>query len=223
MSTNKRTERIIGGLFITGTAAGVLSAVLTGPALSDANLLTAIYENQTQMIIGVIAVLVMAAALATIPFILFPIFKKYNKTLAIGAVVFRGVLEAIAYIAIALSWIFLMILGHEYTKSGLPDPAALRDLGASTLTVGDWINQILAVVFSIGALMIYYLFYISKLIPRWLSIFGLVGAVLYLAAPLSTILGYKFDLLMAPLALQEMILAVWLIVKGFNPVIKNHR
>ena len=64
--------------------------------------------------------------------------------------------------------------------------------------------------------MFYYLFYQSRLIPRWLSAWGLVGAVLYLAAPRLDMFGHGFGLLMAPLAAAEIVLAVWLIVKGFN-------
>ena len=67
-----------------------------------------------------------------------------------------------------------------------------------------------------SAVMIYYLFYRSKLIPRWLSGWGLIGAILYLAAPVSAMFGFALESLMLPLAIQEMVLAVWLIVKGFN-------
>ena len=83
----------------------------------------------------------------------------------------------------------------------------------------------LAIVFCLGALMIYYLFFRTRLIPRWLSGWGFVGAILYLAAPLWIMfdpnhpplsLDSGVGILMAPLALQEMVLAVWLIVKGFN-------
>ncbi|MGB7096991.1 MAG: DUF4386 family protein, partial [Anaerolineales bacterium] len=63
----------------------------------------------------------------------------------------------------------------------------------------------------------YYLFYQSKLIPRWLSGWGLIGAVLYLAVPMLGVLGFELEVLMFPLAVQEMVFAVWLIVKGFNP------
>ncbi len=75
----------------------------------------------------------------------------------------------------------------------------------------------LSMVFSLGALMIYYVFYQSKLIPRWLSGWGLIGSVLYLVVPLLSMFGSELAILTLPLALQEMVLAVWLIVKGFNP------
>jgi len=74
----------------------------------------------------------------------------------------------------------------------------------------------LSIVFSIGALFIYSVFYQSKLIPRWLSIWGLIGALSYITCPLFAMFSLDIKILMAPLALQEMVMAVWLIVKGFN-------
>jgi hypothetical protein len=74
--------------------------------------------------------------------------------------------------------------------------------------------------------MYYYVFYQSKLIPRWLSGWGLIGAVLMILACVLTVVdGQPFSisgmlmLLAAPIAVQEMVLAVWLIVKGFNPTV----
>ena len=78
-------------------------------------------------------------------------------------------------------------------------------------SVATWLTSI---VFSLGALMFYYLFYRSRLIPRWLSVWGLAGAALYLAVPLLDMFGHGFGVLMAPLAVAEIVLAVWLIVKG---------
>ncbi len=91
------------------------------------------------------------------------------------------------------------------------------------LKASDQIGSLLDIVFSLGALMINYLFYRSNLIPGWLPVWGLVGAVLYLASGLFALFSVDIGILEAPLALQEMVLAIWLIVKGFNssPVIDN--
>ncbi len=216
MISNRKTAIIVGVLFIIGTVAGVLSALFTGPILDDPDYLTKVISNQNQIIMGALLVLIMGFALAMVPVMMFPIFRKYNEALALGAIVFRGVLEAVTYIAIVISWLLLLTLGREYIKAGTPDVSYFQLLGTLLLKAGDWIAQILAIVFSIGALVIYYLFYQSKLIPRWLSIWGLIGAILYLAAPLLAMFGFVLEILMAPLAVQEMVLAVWLIVKGFN-------
>jgi hypothetical protein len=62
--------------------------------------------------------------------------------------------------------------------------------------------------------MLYYLLYRSELVPRRLSLWGLVGAVLYLASRLLGMFGRGVGFLMGPLAVAEIVLAVWSIVKG---------
>ncbi|MCJ7471993.1 MAG: DUF4386 domain-containing protein, partial [Actinobacteria bacterium] len=88
--------------------------------------------------------------------------------------------------------------------------------------VNNWNSLISTIVFSISALILNYILYRSKLIPRWLAIWGLVGAILHIIGGTlgmfdvvaeSSTLGMVFVI---PLALEEMVFAVWLIVKGFN-------
>jgi len=217
MNTNRKTATIVGVLFIIGTVAGILSVVVTGPILNDLDYLIKVSANENQIVLGALFVLIMGLALAMVPVMMFPIFKKYNEALALGSVVFRGVLEAVIYIAMVISWLLLLTVSQEYVKAGAPDASHFQTLGTLLLQASDQINPILEIVFSLGALMIYYLFYQSKLIPRWLSVWGLIGGILYLAAGLFAMFSVDLGILLAPLALQEMVLAVWLIVKGFNP------
>jgi hypothetical protein len=204
-------------LFIIGTVAGILSVVFTGPILGDPNYLLNVFENQNQIVLASLFVLIMGFSLAMMSVLLFPILKKHNEALALGAVVFRGALEAVIYITVAISWLLLLTLSQEYVKAGSPDASHFQTLGTLLLKASDQIGSILDIVFSVGALMIYYVFHQSKLIPRWLSVWGLAGAVLYLASGLSTMFSVDLGLLKAPLALQEMVMAVWLIAKGFTP------
>ena len=220
---NKRTAKFVGVLYIIGTVAGVLSVVFAGSILSDPNYLIKLSENQNQILIGSFFVLTMGISLAMMSVMLFPILKKYNEALAVGAVVFRGALEAAIYIAIVISWLLLLTVSQEYVKAGAPDASHFQTLGTLLLKTTEQIGSILDIVFSLGALMIYYVLYQSKLIPRWLSVWGLIGAILYLASGLFAMFHVDFSILEAPLALQEMVMAVWLIVKGFNlsPIIDN--
>ena len=213
---NRKTAIIVGALFIIGTVAGILSGVITGSVFDDPNYLVEISANENQIIIGALFILIMGFALAMIPAILFPIFKKYNEPLAFGSVIFRGALEAVTYIAFVISWLLLLTLSQAYVKAGTPDTSHFQTLGFVLLEAGVWIGHLVSIVFSLGALMIYYLFYQSRLIPRWLSVWGLIGGILYLTEPLLGMFGNEFEILFVPLALQEMVLAVWLIVKGFN-------
>ena len=137
--------------------------------------------------------------------------------LALGSVVFRGALETVAYMATAGSWLLLVELSRENAEaasSGAPQFQTLSSLLVAAQ--GSTTAYFTSIVFSLGALMFYYLFYQSRLIPRWLSVWGFVGAVLYLASPLLDMFGHGFGLLMAPLAVAEVVLAVWLIVRGLN-------
>lgn len=217
MSTNRKTAIVVGTLFIVGTAAGILSVVVTGPILSEPDILIKVSKNENQIIIGALLVLIMGLALATVPVVMFPIFRRYNETLAVGSVVFRGALEAVVYIAIVITWLLLLTVSQEYVRAGVPDASHFQTLGTLLLRATDQINSVLKIVFSLGALMIYYLYYQSRLIPRWLAVWGLGGAVLYLVTGLFAMFSMNLDILLAPLGLQEMVLALWLIVKGFTP------
>jgi len=221
--TAQNTARYVGVLLIVGTVAGVLSYVFTGTITGDPDYLVQVSLNENKIIIGALLVLIMGFFLAMVPVMMFPIFKNYNETLALGAVVFRGVLEAFSYIAVAISLLLLLAVSQEYVKAGTPDVSCYRTLASIILIAIDRIGQIVGIVFSLGALMIYSLFYQSKLIPQWLSIWGLAGAVFYLSVPLLSLFGLVLEFLYIPLAVQEMILAIWLIVKGFNaPAVASH-
>ena len=112
MDISRMTARIVGVLFIIGTVAGILSAVITGPILNDPDFLTKVSENKNQMIIGTFFILMMGLALAMVPVMMFPIFRKYNEALAVGSVVFRGALEAVAYLLKVIIMLLLLTLSQ---------------------------------------------------------------------------------------------------------------
>ena len=213
----KKTAIVVGVLFIVGTVSGILSVVVLGSLLDGPDYLVQVSASENRIIIATLLILIMGLALAMVPVMLFPIFKEHNEALALGSVVFRGALEAAIYIAQAITLLLLLAIGQETVKAGATDASHLQAFGTLLLQADHWLASMLSIVFSLGALMIYYIFYQSKLIPRWLSGWGLIGAVLYLAVPLASMFGSELGILQLPLALQEMILAVWLIVKGFNP------
>jgi len=217
MLSYRRTAIIVGVLFIIGDIAGVLSYVVTGGLLDGPDALTKIAASQNQLVLGALLVLVMGFALAMVPVVMFPVFKRYNEVLALGCVVFRGALETVAYMASAGTWLLLVELSREHAEAasaGAPHYQTLSSLLlAAHNSTASWFTSI---VFCLGSLMFYYLFYQSRLIPRWLSIWGLAGAVLYLATPLLDMFGHGFGILMLPLAVAEIVLAVWLIAKGLN-------
>jgi hypothetical protein len=209
MSTDRKAAVWIGVLYIIGTVGLVLSAVVTGGILSGPAYMAQIAAQPSQVTVGALLVLLAGFSLAMVPVVFWPIGKRYNETLAMGYIVFRGGQEMVMYIATALGWLLLVALSTE------PDAAPLAGFVRTSETVA-W-DQLLAIPFVLGALMFYVLLYQSRLVPRWLSTWGLVGAALYIVAPLGSMFELSLGFFMAPLAVQEMVMAVWLIAKGFNP------
>ncbi|HEX7431194.1 MAG TPA: DUF4386 domain-containing protein [Candidatus Limnocylindrales bacterium] len=209
MSADRKAAAWIGVLYIIGTVGMVLSAVVTDAVLSGSAYLAQVAAEPNRVALGALFMLLAGLALAMVPVVFWPVGRRYNETLAMGYVVFRGGLETIFYVVTALGWLLLIALSKE------PDAGPIAGFVRTTETV-IW-DQVIAIPFVLGALMFYFVLYQSRLVPRWLSVWGLVGAVLYIVAPLGSMFGLSLGVLMAPLALQEMVMAVWLIAKGFNP------
>jgi Domain of unknown function (DUF4386) len=209
MSADRKAAVAIGVLFIIGTVALVLSLVVMGGLMADPAYLAQVAAQPNQVAVGAVLALLAGFALAMVPVVFWPIGRRYNETLAMGYVVFRGAIETVIYIVGALGWLLLIPLSTQ------PDAGPLAGF-VRTADPVIW-EQVGVIPFALGALMFYVLLYQSRLVPRWLSVWGLVGAALYIVPPLGSMFGHSLGVLMAPLALQEMVMAVWLIAKGFNP------
>jgi hypothetical protein len=214
--TNRKTAAIVGVLFIIGTVAGVLSVPLVGGILGTPDYLTMVAANPSRVVLGALLILVMGLALAMVPAMMFPILKRQNEALAIGYVIFRGALETLISIAAAVYWLLLVVVAGQSADSGAAVASQFGSLEILLLKAQDPISAVLEIVFSLGALMFYSMLYQARLIPRWISIWGIVAAILYLAAGLIAVFGTTLDILFMPMLLQEMVMAIWLIVKGFN-------
>ena len=215
MNTNRKTAIIVGLLFIAATVFSILGTlVFIGPILDGSDYLTNVYANENQVLIGVLFEIIAADASASTAIALFPIFRKYNEALALGYVSGRTI-EAVFIIVSAISALLLLTLGREYA-AGVPDASNFQTLGTLLLAERDWSFLVGPnIVFSLNALMASYLLYQSRLVPRFLSVWGLIGAPLILALGLLYMFGLpRFSpvsvLLALPIALFEMVLAVWL-------------
>jgi hypothetical protein len=229
MNTNRKTAILVGVLFIIGTVMGVLSVVFVSPVLDGPGYLARVAANPAPLILGAFCVLAMGLALAMVPLALFPILKRYHEPLAIGYVVFRSGLETVTALGIVASWLLLVTLGQEYaaaSAAGNPAGPAFQTLGVLISKAAEISANAGAIVFPIGAMMLYVVLYQSKLTPRWLSVWGMIAVVLHLALTgVSGLANVSEPALVqvaanAPILVQEMVMAVWLIVKGFNaPVV----
>lgn len=212
----QKSAKIIGILFILGTVSGLLSLNMVS-LLNAQDYLVKLSENKTSVIFGVLSVLTMGISLSMMSVVLYPVIRKYNEALALGAVIFRGALELISYVGIATSWMLLLSLSQSYAMGGKP-------MASEFLLIGDMLKNLatisgsmgLDIVFSLGAIIIYYVFLKTRLLPFWLSLWGLVGGILYISTPIFMMFGLDFEYLQYFLGVQEMVMAGWLIIKGFN-------
>jgi amino acid permease len=221
--TNRTNAAVAGVLFIIGTVSGVLMFPVLGNLLTAPDHLTAIATYEGRMIAATLLKFIMGVACAGIGLALYPILRTYNEGLAIGSVGFR-VIEGMVDIVGALALVALLALSQEFVKAGAPGSSYFQTADVLIKTGTDWLtNWAMLVTWCIGALMYYSVFYRSRLVPRWLTVWGLVGITLTLIGAvlvlfhLIPIFGTVQMGLNLPIAVQEMVLAVWLIAKGFNP------
>ncbi len=198
--------------------------VFTNPILGAPNYRAAVSANEDKVIIGVLLELVMGVALVGMALAVYPVLQKFSVPMAIGYFGAR-IVELVIFIMSAVSLLTLVTLSQEFAGSGASNAAYFETTGKLLLAAGDWGGHAVldVAVFPLGALILNVVFYRARLTPRWLSAWGLVGAVLYWTAGLLVLFEIIVPLatihvaLQAPLGLQEMVLAGWLIVKGFNP------
>ena len=219
---HKAAATTAGVLYITGTVAGVLSVVLIAPVRGAGDPLAAAAEHSGAVVTGALVVLVMGLSLAFVPVVLFPVLRRVDEVLAIGYLIMRGAVETACYVLIAIGWLLLVPLGDAMSAGGgTASPAGVR-LGSLVIDA-DATNAVLALVFCLGAVMFYVLLYRSRIVPRWITVWGLVAIPLYVVADLLamySVVGANSSqqvLMFMPLAVQEMVLAVWMIARGFRP------
>lgn len=224
MNTYKKTAVSVAVLFLIALFFNIIASNICQPLLNAPDYLVNVYPNKIPVTIGILLDFLCAPAMILIPIMLFPLFKMFHERIALGYVVFR-LLEGILHIFLAINSLSLISLSQDYINSGAPDVSYFRVLGNSIHARIEWATLLYIIVYAFGALMFYYLLFKSKLIPRWLSGWGLfavvllsTGALLHMFGMFGTMPLMKAMAFFAPpIGLQELVMSIWLIVKGFNP------
>ena len=226
MNSNRKAAIIVGVLYIVATVAGVLSLAPLASLLDGPDILTNIAENENKLIMVAFLYLIMAVAVAGVAFMIYPVLKQNTDTeikegLALWYVGTR-ITEGATFVVGVLITLSLLSLSQEFIKAGSPDASYFQTGGTVLIAASNYAWMLGQSVFCIGVLMLNYLLYLSRRIPRWLSSWGFIGAPLMLVAGFLLLVdgdpnSLLSTVLYAPLALQEVVFAVWLIVKGFNP------
>ena len=221
MEPIRRTAVIVGILFITATVAYSIGIALIDPFLEAPNYLVEIAEHENEVKVGSLFILIDTVAVVGIAVMMFPILRRINESLALWYVGAR-ISESLLFIIYVFSVLTLLTLSADPGNQGAMDSLHLQTSGDLLVAVGEWVDVInYTAVFAIGALFLYYMLYRSRLVPRVLSAWGFAGGILCIVAGLSIMFGVDSSsmvviALFLPIAVNEMVLAIWLIAKGFN-------
>ena len=220
--SGKVIARVAGVLFITATAASLVSTSLLNPVLNGSGYLARIFAHQDRVIAGVSVELLAAFSGAAIAISLYPVLARHRPGLALGSVGFR-LIEGILYVAGAVEALLLVTLSQQAASAKAPLSPYFSTTGSLLRALHDQTTLAAVLAFYTGACMYYWIFFRTGLVPRWLSGWGLAGVVLGFTAAmlvLFRVTGYMSTpqvVLNVPIAVNEMVLAVWLIVRGFSP------
>jgi hypothetical protein len=222
MNTVKKNAISAGILFIIADLVGFLSLPFMAP-VNAANYLVSVSTSGGLVATGAILLFIGGASAIGIAISLYPVLRKYHEGLALGSVGFRTVEGVFDFIGV-LSLLILITLSQQFVGAGAPDSSYFQTLGGLSISGFHWtVNVVKLMAFSIGCLLYYVIFYRAKLIPRWLSGWGIAAAIMTMMSAVFVMYGViaPFStaqvILNLPILPQELVLAVWLIVKGFNP------
>ncbi|GAA4840629.1 hypothetical protein GCM10023310_18180 [Paenibacillus vulneris] len=167
--------------------------------------------------------MLMVVAYVGIPILMYPILSKHHKDLALGSVAF-GIIAGVFIIMGVITLLLLLTLSHEFAKVGALNGSYFQILGELLREVRDLVNHVATTLAFVLAMFLFNcIFYQTKIVPRWLSVLGLVGSILSILASLLFMIRFigldaTYMMLNIPIAFQQLVLAIWLIIKGFNRV-----
>jgi hypothetical protein len=222
MNTETKNARIVGVLFILAAVTAIVGLALYGPVLHDADYILNGSANNTQVIWGAFLEIILAFSLVGIAMTMFPILKRYSESLAIGYVCFR-LLESTIIIVGIMSLLSILTLGHEPERATAANASSYLVAGKLLIALHDW-TFLFGPNVALGpsTLMMSFILYRSRLVPRAIAVLGLVGGPLIFTSAMLVMFGLFLQtsvpgiILSLPVFAYEMSLAIWLIVKGFN-------
>ncbi len=209
--------KIVGILLLASFILGVvIYQVLQGPILFADDFLTATSENKNHIVTSTVLGLLNGVIAIVIAVLLLPVFKQYNFSLSflfLSFAIASFVMIAIDNVS-SLSILELSLKHSEYKA----DNDGIFGIIGELLYQKHWWTHYMSLLSSSFYLFTFYLlFYQSKLIPKVLSLFGLIAVSMMFIEILASIFGKSIGMiLMLPLGIAQLSLVVWLLIKGMN-------
>ena len=214
----KKITRFVGVLFLVQMiAASVSHSAMLAPILREEDFLTSISTNSTTVTFAMLLDLLCGLAVFGISVLLYPILKKYNESIALWYVGLR-LNEWICLMISGILLLTILSISRDFVQTGLPANSYLQALGKYLLDARGFTKILMLLGFCLSGIPFYYLLFKEKLLPRFISIWGMIGIGLLFIEVVSNIFGHSVGgiLIMLPMGLNEIFLGIWLIVRGFN-------
>ena len=211
-----------GILFIIATALLFVGESIYQPVLGSSDALSIADPESDRAALGILIEFICILAIPMIAVALYPVLGLFSRTLALAYVVLRT-LEAVIFVIEDVNKLLIISLSQAYLDAPATDAGALQVVVDALISDSTWsgpTGPIYNLTFVTGALVLYGVLYQTRLIPRWISGWGAIAAlVLGVLAVLVIFIDVPDSVaipLIAPIAVQEMVMAVWFLVKGFD-------
>jgi hypothetical protein len=208
-------------LYLMTFAFSIPAVFLLDPVLRDPNYIVS-GGADTQVLLGAFFDLVTALACIGTAVALFPVIKRQSEAASLGFVTTR-IFEA-GIIVIGVASLLAVVAMRQAGGAAGTDTAAQVAVGQALVAVRDQTFLLgPGVMPGLNAALLGYVLYRSRLVPRVIPALGLIGAPLFLAAAVATILGFNEQvsvwsgIAVVPIFLWELSLGLWLTFKGFRP------
>ena len=221
MNSNKKTGRIIGVLFLLIFIMGVTMYQFLQSPLFTNNFLTSTSSNSNQIIISTLLGILSGTTSIIIAILLLPIFKRHSVNLAYTYFAFC----ILYFVAIAIdnvSVLSLLELSKEYVTNGGDNSNSYEVIGTILYKRHWWTHYFSLLISCLPVFVLYYTLYSSKLIPRTISVIGILAVILMFTEELLSMFGHSISMnMLLPIGLIQLFLPIWLIFKGLNSQSEN--
>jgi hypothetical protein len=219
VNSSTTTARTVGILFLVSYVGFAVGSALLASSLDVSTDLAAIHANRAAVIVGTLLAFLNVVAILGIAVLLFPWLRRHGEGVTLWYVGLR-IIEGGTYVLGMVSTLSLLTLSEESVSAGASAAGQYQALRVAAVAQNYWAGHIATVAFIVGAIAFYSLLYRSRLVPRFISVWGLIAVALLTAANVvapDITQGFQPAMLMyLPIAANEVFLAVWLIVKGFD-------
>lgn len=216
MNIYRKTAIVVGAVYIAGFIVGIPASGLIQSIAGTPDQLSKVSANSTLLALGALLWLLTAIGDAAHGVLMWPVLKPSSERLAIGYLASR-IIDAVFLAFYALFALLQIPLGSAYLKAAAPATLPLQALSTVLIQATQYADNIGWIALGLAGIMLNTVFYKTRLVPRWIAIWGLAGYTIIGCGMVLELMGIGSGLFSElPGGLWEIFIGVWLIAKGFN-------